>query len=66
MDCLDCHDGELTELHVDIEDHMDADCLTCHTPHTWVVPDRDACYECHDDKEDHNTGDACIDCHDFT
>jgi hypothetical protein len=66
MDCLDCHDGELTELHVDIEDHVDAGCLTCHTPHTWVVPARDACYECHDDKEDHNTGDACIDCHDFT
>jgi hypothetical protein len=66
MDCLDCHDGELTELHVDIEDHVDAGCLTCHTPHTWVVPDREACYECHDDKEDHNEGDACIDCHDFT
>ena len=64
-DCLECHDGELTELHVDIEDHVDAGCLQCHTPHTWVVPDREACYECHDDKEDHSAGDACKDCHDF-
>ena len=66
MDCLDCHDGELTELHVDIEDHVDAGCLTCHTPHTWAVQGREACYECHDDKEDHNPGDDCFDCHDFT
>jgi hypothetical protein len=65
MECLDCHDGELTELHVDVEDHMDAGCMTCHTPHTWVVQGRETCYECHDDKMDHNAGDACIDCHDF-
>ena len=66
MECLDCHDGELTELHVDVEDHFDAGCLTCHMPHTWVAPERNACYECHDDMKDHNRGDACIDCHDFT
>jgi hypothetical protein len=65
MDCLDCHDGELTELHVDIEDHVDAGCLQCHTPHTWIVKGRETCYECHDDKEDHNPGDDCFDCHDF-
>jgi hypothetical protein len=65
MDCLDCHDGELTGLHVDIEDHVDAGCLECHTPHTWVVKGRETCYECHDDKEDHNPEDNCIDCHDF-
>ena len=65
-ECLECHDGELTELHVDIEDHEDAGCLTCHTPHTWVVKGRETCYECHDDKVDHNPEDNCIDCHDFT
>jgi hypothetical protein len=64
-DCLTCHDGELTELHVDIEDHMDADCSMCHQPHIWKVDKRDNCYECHDDKEDHNEGDLCQDCHDF-
>jgi hypothetical protein len=30
-----------------------------------VVDSRDICYECHDDKEDHNPGDLCSDCHDF-
>jgi len=65
MECLDCHDGELTELHVDIEDHFDAGCLTCHKPHLWKVENRDPCYECHDDKEDHNPEDLCSDCHDF-
>lgn len=65
MDCLDCHDGELTGLHVDIEDHVDAGCLQCHTPHTWAVQGRETCYECHDDKEDHNPEDNCWECHDF-
>jgi hypothetical protein len=65
MDCLDCHDGELTELHVDIDEHLEDGCLVCHKPHTWQVADRSSCYECHDDKEEHNAGDACVDCHDF-
>ncbi len=66
VDCLDCHEGELKGLHVEVEDHMDAGCLTCHTPHTWVVRERETCYQCHDDKEDHNPEDLCSDCHDFT
>jgi hypothetical protein len=63
MDCTDCH--EMEELHVDVEDHADADCITCHQPHLWRVSSRDVCYECHDDKEDHNPGELCADCHDF-
>lgn len=66
MDCLDCHDGELTELHVDVDEHLEDGCLVCHTPHTWVVQGRETCYQCHDDKEDHNPEDDCFDCHDFT
>ncbi|MGD8353259.1 MAG: cytochrome C [Pseudomonadota bacterium] len=66
MDCLDCHEGELEGLHTEVEDHMDAGCLECHKPHTWAVKDRETCYECHDDKEDHNPEDVCTDCHDFT
>lgn len=66
VECLDCHDGELEGLHTEVEDHKDAGCLTCHTPHTWVVQGRETCYECHDDKEDHNPDDLCFDCHDFT
>jgi len=65
MDCLDCHDGELTELHVDVDEHLEDGCIVCHKPHTWQVAERASCYECHDDKEDHNAGDACVDCHDF-
>jgi hypothetical protein len=65
-DCLECHDGELTELHVDVDEHLEDGCIVCHTPHTWVVQGRETCYQCHDDKEDHNTGDNCFDCHDFT
>ena len=64
MECMDCHD-DIGELHVDIEDHLDAGCVTCHQPHLWVVDSRETCYECHDDKEDHNPGDLCSDCHDF-
>lgn len=66
MDCLDCHDGELTELHVDVDEHLEDGCIVCHTPHTWVVQGRETCYQCHDDKEDHNPEDDCFDCHDFT
>lgn len=65
MDCLDCHDGELEGLHIEVEDHLGDGCLVCHTPHTWVVEGRETCYECHDDKEDHNPEDNCFDCHDF-
>jgi len=64
VECMDCHD-DITGLHVEIEDHVDAGCLTCHKEHIWVVDSRDTCYECHDDKEDHNPGDLCSDCHDF-
>ena len=65
IDCMECHD-DLEELHVDIEDHSDEDCTTCHVRHRWAVKDRDTCYQCHDDKEDHNVEDDCWDCHEFT
>jgi len=65
MECLDCHDGELTELHVDVEEHLEDGCLVCHEPHKWIIESRETCYQCHDDMEDHNPGDLCTECHDF-
>ncbi|UCF30681.1 MAG: cytochrome c3 family protein [bacterium] len=64
MDCTDCHD-DIGQLHTEIEDHFEAGCVTCHQPHLWTVRSRETCYECHDDKEDHNPDEMCADCHDF-
>lgn len=64
VDCTDCHD-DLGGLHVKVEDHKDAGCTTCHQAHTWVVNSRDTCYQCHDDRADHNPGKFCGDCHKF-
>ncbi|UCG38071.1 MAG: cytochrome c3 family protein, partial [bacterium] len=66
MECTDCHGGEIVGLHLEVPDHEDAGCTTCHEPHKWVVRDRETCYQCHDDKEEHNPGDMCTDCHDFS
>ena len=63
MDCVDCHD-DMGELHTEVQDHQEADCTTCHKPHTWAVASRETCYECHDDKAEHNPEDMCTDCHD--
>ena len=65
IDCRECHD-DLTGLHVEVEDHAGEDCTTCHVRHRWVVDSRETCYQCHDDKEDHNADEFCADCHDFT
>lgn len=65
MGCLECHDGELTELHMDVEEHLEDGCLVCHQPHKWIIESRETCYQCHDDMKDHNAGDLCTDCHDF-
>jgi hypothetical protein len=65
MECLDCHEGELAELHVDVEEHLEDGCLVCHEPHKWIIESRETCYQCHDGMEDHNPGELCTECHDF-
>ncbi len=64
VECTDCHD-DLGGLHVKVEEHKDADCTTCHQAHLWVVNSRDTCYQCHDDRTDHNPDEFCGDCHKF-
>ena len=62
-DCTSCH--TVTGLHKE-GGHPDAECTTCHKPHTWKVTSRDTCYQCHENKKDHHPGEFCGDCHKFT
>jgi nitrate/TMAO reductase-like tetraheme cytochrome c subunit len=63
-DCKDCHD-DIGGLHKE-ESHVEDGCGTCHKPHGWKTPEREACLACHDDMKDHEVGKgACASCHKF-
>jgi len=62
-DCRSCHD-KLAGLHLK-GGHPSASCPDCHTPHKWVVSERESCLNCHDGKKDHNKDGLCQKCHPF-
>lgn len=63
--CTSCHQGVPSEGKHAVTSHATLECQTCHKPHQWEVTGREACLQCHSDKEKHNEQGACATCHNF-
>jgi hypothetical protein len=65
--CSACHPTVDSPMHA-VSQH--ADCLGCHTPHSWAVDERVSWIQCHETLgteswEEHHPGESCSPCHDF-
>jgi len=61
--CKACHATPAPDAHT-AETH-EFDCVDCHegSPIPKLLPTRNLCEACHQDRDDHNPGENCNDCH---